>query len=314
MRCDTPPRELSPESSHSVARAPDGLDPVPEYLSRRALQLHLGVSERAVDRLIAEHRLKSGSSRSVRVELVAYAACLVALRRRSTRDDAPVPLPGPAASQPLLPPIEYEPGLDVCALMFLGAAEHDPRKKRRMKFLLQERGKAPPSTPEALRRMTLHTEDYIEDLWAFEILDKILTAAEVALCLDATPRAHPSAAGHARHVRTCLEWHQSTRGGVTGPGLRRLARQAHTEQRAALFDALAHSIADSARHGAHAPLDYALRPLLDEGALARRLHRGPPTLKRWRVRGEGPVFIRIGRLIRYSTIDVESWANDNGGS
>ena len=80
-----------------------------------------------------------------------------------------------------------------------------------------------------------------------------------------------------------------------------------------MLEALAQSIGDAARHGAYAPREYALRPLLDETALAQRLRREPPTLKRWRVQGEGPVFMRIGKLIRYSTIDVEAWSNDNGG-
>ena len=68
------------------------------------------------------------------------------------------------------------------------------------------------------------------------------------------------------------------------------------------------SEAPCAVHGA-----YALRALLDEGALARRLHRAPSTLERWRVRGEGPVFLRIGKLVRSSTIDVEDWLRREPG-
>ena len=314
MRCDTLPRALPREPSHGGAGAGAGADPVPEYLTRKALQRHLGMSERAVDRFLRVHALRCGPAGQVRVELAAYAACLVGLRRRSTRDDAPVPLPAPAASRPLLPPIEYRPGVDVVAILPLGAGETDPRRTRRMMFVLRERGSARPSTLEeldrvapGLERMTLYTDDFIENLWAWEILDKFLTAIEIALCLDATTRARASAAEQARHVRACLEWCQSTQGTVTGAGLKRLARESAPEQRGALFDALAQSIGDSARHGAHAPLDYALRALLDEAALAKRLNRAPPTLKRWRVRGEGPVFLRIGKLVRYSSIDVDEW-------
>ena len=287
------------------------LCPSPSYLTRRDVQSHLGISERAADRFIRAHGLKSGTAGHVLVALEDYAACLVGLRRRSTRESACAP---PAATDhTFFPPIEYEPGLDVCAVMYFESGEGEP-PDRRMKFLLQERGKAPPSSPEALRRMTLHTEDFMQDSWSCSIVEKILTATEISQCLNrAAPT--PSCVGatqEARHVRTCLEWYRSTRGNVTGAALSRLARQARGEQRGALFEALAQSVGASARHGAHAPLDYALRPLLDEGALAKRLHREPPTLKRWRVQGEGPVFMRIGKLIRYSALDVDAWTHRNG--
>ena len=285
---------------------------VPRYLTRQDLQSHLGISERAVDRLIRVHGLKSGSARRVLIALEDYAAWLVGLRRRSTRDDSPVALPGSGRS--ILPPIEYAPGLDVRALITYDAGEGQP-PSRRMAFVLQERGQAPPTTPEALRRLTRHTEDYVEDLWAYAILDKILTALEVERALDGAARARlrPGDSQDAGHLRTCLEWYRSTRGGVTGAGLSRLAREARGEQREALFQALAHSVADSARHGACAALDYALSPLLDEGALAQRLNRRRPTLKRWRVHGEGPVHMRIGRTVRYSELDVVQWLGGHGG-
>jgi predicted DNA-binding transcriptional regulator AlpA len=31
------------------------------------------------------------------------------------------------------------------------------------------------------------------------------------------------------------------------------------------------------------------------------------TLQNWRVRGEGPKFIRVGRLVRYDPADLEAW-------
>ena len=282
--------------------------PLPRHLTRKDLQTHLGISEKAADRFIRTHALKSGTGGHVLVVLEAYAACLAGLRRRSTRDGACVPLT--VTDHTFLPPIEYAPGLDVCAVLCFEAREGE-RPSRRMKFLLQERDKAPPSSPEEFRRMTLHTEDFIKDSWACSIVQKILTATGMTLALDAAapPAACADASDAARHVRTCLEWYQSTRGRIGAAGLGRLAREARGEQRVALFAALAHSVGESARHGAHAPLDYALNPLLDEGALAKRLRREPPTLKRWRVRGEGPVFMRIGKLVRYSTIDVDAWTH-----
>lgn len=41
------------------------------------------------------------------------------------------------------------------------------------------------------------------------------------------------------------------------------------------------------------------RTLLTEADLADRWHISPKTLRNQRVQGEGPCFIRIGRLIRY---------------
>ena len=312
MHCEVPSPDRSPERERRANCSAAATGAGPEYWSRRDVQLHLGISERAVDRFIRAHALKCGSARQVLVELEAYAACLIAMRRRSTRDSAAVPLP--ARGHTLLPPIEYAPGLDVCALLFFeekkGAAPN-----RRMKFLLQERGKAPPATSEEFDRMTLHTEDFLQDRWACAILDKIATATKIMRSLESTAQspACPDASEEARHVRTCLEWCQSIQGTVSASGLSRLARDARGDQHGALFEAFARSIGDSARHGAFAPRELARHPLLDEGALATLLHREPPTLKRWRVRGEGPVFIRIGRLIRYSCVDVDAWLRHPGG-
>ena len=143
---------------------------------------------------------------------------------------------------------------------------------------------------------------------------KKLEASTIGVSLDRAANA-PSCAESSdavRHARTCLQWYHSTRGRVTGAGLKRLLRRAHGEQRDALLEALAQSIGDAANRGVCVPREYALRPLLDEATLAKRLHREPPTLKRWRVSGEGPPFMRIGKLIRYSTLDVDAWTHCDG--
>ena len=62
-----------------------------------------------------------------------------------------------------------------------------------------------------------------------------------------------------------------------------------------------------ARHGSHAPLDYAREPLLTEAELATEVRRAIATVRRWRVAGEGPTFLRIERAVRYSRIDVNHW-------
>lgn len=33
------------------------------------------------------------------------------------------------------------------------------------------------------------------------------------------------------------------------------------------------------------------------------------TLQKWRVTGDGPPFVRVGRLVRYRQADVEAWIN-----
>jgi predicted site-specific integrase-resolvase len=41
--------------------------------------------------------------------------------------------------------------------------------------------------------------------------------------------------------------------------------------------------------------------------LAERLQLPADTIKKWRVTGEGPLFIRVGKYVRYREVDVERW-------
>jgi predicted DNA-binding transcriptional regulator AlpA len=62
--------------------------------------------------------------------------------------------------------------------------------------------------------------------------------------------------------------------------------------------------------------------LLTERDVSDRLHLSMKTLRNWRVRGEGPKFLKIGRLVRYRLSDVLAWeeaslrssTSDLGGS
>ena len=47
--------------------------------------------------------------------------------------------------------------------------------------------------------------------------------------------------------------------------------------------------------------------LLDTHALANRLTNKPNTIEGWRIKGIGPRYIKIGRLVRYRIEDVEVW-------
>ncbi len=47
--------------------------------------------------------------------------------------------------------------------------------------------------------------------------------------------------------------------------------------------------------------------LLTESETARRFGVSVGGLRKWRREGQGPNFIRLGRLIRYSVPDLEEW-------
>ena len=47
--------------------------------------------------------------------------------------------------------------------------------------------------------------------------------------------------------------------------------------------------------------------LLTESETAHRLGVSVSGLRKWRREGTGPPFIRMGRLVRYSALDIEAW-------
>lgn len=51
--------------------------------------------------------------------------------------------------------------------------------------------------------------------------------------------------------------------------------------------------------------------LIDEPALAARLGVSRSTLQSWRYAGRGPRFIKLGRMIRYRTADVDAYLRAN---
>jgi hypothetical protein len=46
---------------------------------------------------------------------------------------------------------------------------------------------------------------------------------------------------------------------------------------------------------------------VDERQVAAQLHVKPGTLRKWRLLGRGPEFVRVGRSVRYRVDDVEAW-------
>lgn len=45
----------------------------------------------------------------------------------------------------------------------------------------------------------------------------------------------------------------------------------------------------------------------DENALAAELRVSVKTLQAWRLKGEGPPFVKLGRAVRYNKDDVLAW-------
>lgn len=48
-------------------------------------------------------------------------------------------------------------------------------------------------------------------------------------------------------------------------------------------------------------------PLVPQEETAVQLHVKPQTLCAWRNRGEGPPYVKIGRLIFYRPSDIKAW-------
>lgn len=51
--------------------------------------------------------------------------------------------------------------------------------------------------------------------------------------------------------------------------------------------------------------------LLTEAQAADFLNLSIRTLQAWRVRGGGPLFVRLGRSVRYRRADIQSWLDAN---
>ena len=50
--------------------------------------------------------------------------------------------------------------------------------------------------------------------------------------------------------------------------------------------------------------------LLDTEAAAAHVHLSPRTLERYRVTGEGPVYLKLGRRVLYRIGDLDRWLDE----
>ena len=263
------------------------------WLTRSDIGAHLGLSLRSIDRFIARHRLRSGSGRQVLIRLETYAWCLAGLRRHSTRSTAPVPAVRPDTRSPLPIP----PGEELVLV-----AQSDG---------FNASGKALESLPSRCRVRTL--DQCPADHWGWSLLE---AAEAMAGVLDVMERGEtrPEPAGDSpasRYLRQFLREAQASIGQrLDATDLARSLRRLAAGERQLLLEALSGEMADSARTDAGAPLEYAREPLLTEEELAREVRRTIATVRRWRVEGTGPVFLAIGRTVRYSRADVDHWRSE----
>lgn len=49
--------------------------------------------------------------------------------------------------------------------------------------------------------------------------------------------------------------------------------------------------------------------LLTEKELSARLHVSIASVRRWRLLGRGPRFVKLGSLVRYRPEDIQDWIN-----
>jgi hypothetical protein len=47
--------------------------------------------------------------------------------------------------------------------------------------------------------------------------------------------------------------------------------------------------------------------LLTENDISKRLNVSVASLRRWRLQGRGPAFLKVGCLVRYRPEDLDSW-------
>ena len=259
------------------------------FLSRADLASHLSLSVRSVDRFIECHRLKSGAGRAVLVSLERYAWCLVSLRRESTRALTPAPVAtGETASpQPLRAGEE---------LVLVAKSDG-----------FNASGKVRQGLPEC-RIRTL--DELPEGHWGWSLVEAAKTVAGVHEATDlGVPK--PKAEGDStasRYLRQFLREAQAGAGrGLDATVLARSLRSLPVENRRLLLEAVSAELADAAREDSNPPLTYAREPLLTEEELASEVGRTIATVRRWRVEGTGPVFMKVQRAVRYSRVDLSRW-------
>ena len=114
-----------------------------------------------------------------------------------------------------------------------------------------------------------------------------------------------------RYLRQFLREAQANSGRTLDAAvLTRCLRRSRPGERRLVLEALSGEVSDSARAGSGAPVVYARKSLLTEEELASEVRRTIATVRRRRVEGRGPVFLRIERAVRYSRVDLNHWLGE----
>ena len=57
-----------------------------------------------------------------------------------------------------------------------------------------------------------------------------------------------------------------------------------------------------------------MQSFLNEQEVAKRLNVSVATLRRWRLEKRGPMFVKVGSLVRYRPEDLDLWVAPTGGT
>ena len=260
-------------------------------LTRADLASHLALSMRSVDRFIERHRLKSGAGRAVLVRPERYAWCLVGLRRQSTHSAAGAPRSEFNSPHPI------QPGEELVLV-----AQSDG---------FDALGKALRSLPTGCEVHTLH--ELPDGHWGWSIVEAAKTMANVHQAMS-NSGSRPESEGDStasRYLRQFLREAQANTGkALNATVLARSLRRLPANHRRLLLEAVSGEVADSARVDSNALLAYVRELLLTEEELTSEVRRTLATVRRWRVEGTGPVFMKFDRTVRYSRVDVDCWMDD----
>ena len=258
------------------------------HLGRTDIALHLQLSQRSVDRFIERYRLRSAPGRLVLVRLESYAWCLVGLRHQSTRSMAPAVCPGLPAPMPLRAGEEL--------ILAARSGNSGPLLDAIQQW-----------APGCTIRMP---DECPPGHWLWSLVEAAQAMVGVRKAMERgvarpAPAGNPTAAQYLH--RFVHEAH--TYGGqpLDAAVLARALRHLPVGQRHLVLEALAEEMVNSARAASGVPLEYVREPLLTEDELASEVGRSVDTVRRWRVLGTGPVFLRVERAVRYSRVDLDQW-------
>ena len=266
------------------------MDPT-SHLGRADIASHLKLSTRSVDRFIERHGLRSAPGRLVLVRRESYARCLVELRHQSTHSMAPPVCPG------LPSPVPPRPGEEL--ILVARTDSSGP--------LLEAFGRW-------ARGCIIRTPDECPpEHWLWPLVEAARAMAGVRNAIARgtarpTPAANPEAAQYFR--RLLREAHAYGGQPLDAAALARTLRRLPATERHLVLEALSGEAVEAARAASGAPLDYVRGPVLTERELASEVRRNVATVRRWRVEGTGPVFLRIERAVRYSRVDLDAWLGD----